>query len=510
LKSKLAQLGEELRDLCPGKKIEWWDSPSINDPDNIYAQPIREMGLVEYVKEKRRRGELDAIIFSPVARSQYSVLFEDHEEHLQFDFTFGLCIVPTICDPWEADQGLGRARQTRERLIHIAEQPEGIRLVGPDAGIDEVERLQFATRDEMTANERVWFFVLERYLQYSAANKGSREWLFREIVKQKGAKVFDLKPNIPPDDVSRYLKIKENLNKKNATHQKRLQSNEIRQRDLLNKTYRRKANGWGMVERDGIDWDKLEEAIKVDSFGAEMIWRCLVMTPKERADDDKTLQETYHQITYMMLKEIFFGLFDAVNLHKQMTFFDWFEHGDTTAFFALEDEAITALDESISNQWEYVRRTLDAPNYSCGSLAGFLRNLGNMIGIDFVLKVNKEERTKWREALFAQYGKTYSHIWVMNDDDGMEYQTPWKNAKTGEKYTFIEDKLREKLRTRGFAPTYEETRMLDTMAGVVRATKHPFISRSVISVYRHYGLRFSESPLNRNLGSNALIKKSAF
>jgi hypothetical protein len=98
----------------------------------------------------------------------------------------------------------------------------------------------------------------------------------------------------------------------------------------------------------------------------------------------------------------------------------------------------------------------------------------------------------------------------MNDDDGMEYQTPWKNAKTGEKYTFIEDKLREKLRTRGFAPTYEETRMLDTMAGVVRATKHPFISRSVISVYRHYGLRFSESPLNRNLGSNALIKKSAF
>ena len=98
------------------------------------GKPIREMGLVEYIKHKRREGELDCFIANPFARSQYSILFDENEEDLAFDFAFANLMNANVGTPQDGDQGLGRARQTKQRIVYIAEAPEGTRTVRKGQG----------------------------------------------------------------------------------------------------------------------------------------------------------------------------------------------------------------------------------------------------------------------------------------------------------------------------------------------------------------------------------------
>lgn len=499
-KGALSNLGEELKSLCPGKKIEYWDSNKIKD--EVRGQAIRELGVVEYVKTKRRNGELDAIIFSPVARSQYSILFDEAELELAFDFSYGFLRSASICHPADADQGLGRPRQTKRRKVWIAEQPEGIRAIDQNAGEKELAKLQTVDMSQATAEERCYQFSLERYFQHKLAGQASRKWLFKELVKEKGATVTDLEIVVSAHSRDRYLQIASNLEKNAADRlRKRLENSSTKQLDLLNRTYRRKERGWGLVERDGIEWDELTDAVKVDRYGAETLFRILLMDEDERMSLDRSFQDTYYQTTYELVEPIFAELFEAVDRQKLTNFFDWFVNGDTTAFFQMDKETLANIAKDISPSWEYVRRTLEPPVTSCGTITGFLKMLGNLIGLTFTLKVDREERTLWKAALFAQYKA--DHIWV-----GDEYK-PWGQTKVAERYDYIAEQLREKLRSPGFTPTHEEQRMMDTMKDIIRVEKKPLVSREVVNVFRHYELHKLGSSLNRNPVSDALSEKSA-
>ena len=210
----LSNLAEELKSLCPGKKIEYFDTAKIQD--EIKGQAIRELGVVEYVKTKRRNGELDAIIFSPVAQSQYSILFDEDELDLIFDFSYGYLRSAGICHPADADQGLGRARQTKRRKVWIAEHEKGIRAVDKNAGAVELAKLQTVDMSQATAEERIFQFAVERFYQHKAAGQASRKWLFKELVKEKGATVTDLEIVVSPQNRDRYLEIATNLEKSAA------------------------------------------------------------------------------------------------------------------------------------------------------------------------------------------------------------------------------------------------------------------------------------------------------
>lgn len=499
-KGLLSNLGEELKSLCPGKKIEYWDSHKIKDETR--GQAIRELGVVEYVKTKRRKGELDAIIFSPVAQSQYSVLFDEGELDLIFDYSYGYLRWAGICHPSDADQGLGRARQTKRRKVWIAEKDEGIRALSKNAGAKELAKLQTVEMNEATAEERVFQFAVERYHQHKLAGQASRNWLFKELVKDKGATATDLEIVVSPQSQDRYLEIATNLEKSAADRlKKRLENSSTKQLDLLNRAYRRKERGWGLVERDGIEWDELNDAVKVDRYGAETLFRILLMDEEERASFDRSFQETYYQTTFELIEPIFAGLFEGIDKQKLTDLFDWYVNGDSTAFFEIDQETLANIAKDIGPSWEYVRRTLEPPMTSCGTITGFLKMLGNLIGLTFTLKVDREERTLWKAALFAQYKA--DHIWV-----GDEYK-PWGQTKVAERYEYIAEQLREKLRNPGFNPTHEEQRMMDTMTDIIRVEKKPLVSREVVNVFRHYELHKLGSSLNRNPVSNALSEKSA-
>ena len=94
------------------------------------GQPIREMGLVNYIKHKVREGQLDCFIASPFARSQYSLLWDNDESDKIFDFSFACARNADIGTPQDViTSGLGRSRQTKDKLVFINEADGSTRVV---------------------------------------------------------------------------------------------------------------------------------------------------------------------------------------------------------------------------------------------------------------------------------------------------------------------------------------------------------------------------------------------
>ena len=195
-----------LRKLCPGKKIEWFDKDKLDD---VMGQPIRELGLVEYIKQKRREGELDCFISSPFARSQYSILYDKEEEDLIFDFSFACLRSADVGTPQDGDQGLGRSRQTKQKLVYIKEAIKGCRVVEKGDGLKSLEKNfgKSADLSKAEAWEKIAWHNRVATQQYTLANKASRKWLFKLLVENRGAKVVQPTITIPKYDLDAYLKI---------------------------------------------------------------------------------------------------------------------------------------------------------------------------------------------------------------------------------------------------------------------------------------------------------------
>ena len=55
---------------------------------------------------------------------------------------------------------------------------------------------------QATADERWFQFALERYNQHKLAGEASRKWLFKELVREKGATVTDLEITVSPENMT--------------------------------------------------------------------------------------------------------------------------------------------------------------------------------------------------------------------------------------------------------------------------------------------------------------------
>ena len=105
-----------------------------------------------------------------------------------------------------------------------------------------------------------------------------------------------------------------------------------------------------------------------------------------------------------------------------------------------------------------------------------MKIVGDCIGLDLVLRVEREERTQWRNELVAQYQEKH----------GGKFPKSLKNWT--KRYEKIAEIIKPKLKEPNFVPTYEERRFLDTLPDVCRVTKKNLVSRAVVDVYRHYSL----------------------
>lgn len=472
----LDNFGNILKRLCPDKKIEWFDTNKMKE--SVMGKPIREMGLVEYIKHKRREGELDCFIASPFARSQYSILFDENEEDLAFDFAFANLRHAKVGTPQDGDQGLGRARQTKHRIVYIAEAPEGTRTVRKGQGEKHLIE-KFGKEADLTgaeAWEKVWWHCRVQAEQYRLANRASRKWLFKENVELKGAKVHFSDIKIPTEQLDEYLQIKADVEAETVAAHKgeNLENDTTLRLKRLGKAYRREDKGWGMIPHDNVDEAELQKALLVDGYTAEQIFIILLADEDERREADREFLNNYWQITGHLLDQILFDLLEATKLRTQTNFFDWYVNGDESTWFEIPASQFEELKTGIFNNFDNVRKTLNPPLTAGGTVAGFLKLVGDCIGLDFVMSVAKEERTLWRNDLYDQYRKCY----------GGKFPASLKSWS--QRYERIGEIIRLKLTDPNFVPSYAEKRFLDTLPDICRVTKKPIVSREVVNVYSHY------------------------
>jgi len=485
-KPYLSRFGHILRRLCPDKKIEWIDSKKVKE--SVLAQPIREMGLVGYIKHKRREGELDCLMTSPYARSQYSLLWGEDEEDLIFDFAFACARNADIGSPQDADQGLGRSRQTKNKIVYIREANGGTSVVEKNSGAKSLlKQLQKeADLSDAEAWEKTWWHCRTQSEQYRLANRASRKWLFKELVEQRGAKVNLVEMKIPSEDVAAYMKIAAEVKAEveDSEKEKPLENTATKRLDRLHKAYQSKKCGWGLVNPNDIDEKELEKCLKIDAFTADRVFQILLQDEETRELYDRGVADAYYRTTGAILDKIVFELFEQTELRTQRNFFDWFVNGDDSTWFVIDTPIWEGLEPIVEGNFELLQKTLGRQLNVGPNVDGFLKMVGECIGLDFVRRVDREERTKWRDALFADYRKNY----------GGKFP---KSVRTGSKagYDKIAEILIPKFHKIGFVPTYEERRFLDTRPEVCRVTKKRFVARDVVGVYRHYLFALQEKGL---------------
>ena len=464
-----------LRKLCPGKKIEWFDKDKLDD---VMGQPIRELGLVEYIKQKRREGELDCFISSPFARSQYSILYGKEEEDLIFDFSFACLRSADVGTPQDGDQGLGRSRQTKQKLVYIKEAIKGCRVVEKGDGLKSLEKNfgKSADLSKAEAWEKIAWHNRVATQQYTLANKASRKWLFKLLVEDRGAKVVQPTITIPKDDLDAYLKIAREVREEAQAVEKGkpLENNTTLRHKKLSSAYRWSGSSWDILRYDDYDENELQSALTIDGTTAERIFQIFQADHEYRQYVDRGFLEAYWTITGYLLDLILFELFAATDLHKQANFFHWFLHGDESTWFSLSENDFYELGYGLRHNFEYVRRTINPPIRMAGSIPGFLKAVGECLGLEIVSKVNKPDRMIWRDALFTQYKLL-------------------KGAKVAEKYELAEKKLKQKLAQPNFNPSGPEAKFIDTLPDVFRVTKKKTVNRRVVDVYQHYYRALSQS-----------------
>ena len=484
-KGQLSKFANTLKKLCPDKKIEWFDAPKIKE--SIMGAPIREMGVVEYIKHKRREGELDCFIASPFAKSQYSILWDKEEEDLVFDFSAACLKHANINSPQDGDQGLGRSRQTKSKFFYIAEAGAGASTVRKDAG-EKILRDKFGkTVDLSTAErwEKVYWHCWMTAQQYQHANRASRKWLFRLLVEGRGAKVVEPKEKTFRNnaELNKYLKVAEEVNKETLAMKRghALENDTTLRLKRLAKAYQRKDLGWGIIPHNDYDAEQLEKALMIDGYTADQVYLILSSDEDYRRMVDKGFIESAWEITGYLLDLILLDLIESTTIRTQTNFFDWYLNGDDSTWFVLPEEKHNELKLGLENNFDRVKATLNPPITIGGTVAGFLKIVGDCIGLDLILKVEKEERTQWRSQLLYQYQRQYGGKFPKS-------LTSWS-----QRYEKIAELLKPRLNERNFVPTYEERRFLDTLPDVCRVTKKSLVSREVVNVYRHWLLTTSEN-----------------
>ena len=472
-KGETQEIVETIRNICPHATVELLDGEIMKSPKGL---EIQKEGIENYIVRRKLEEDVYCLVCSPVLQSQYSIVFEDEND--AFDECLGWIKYAEICSPDGAAQGLDRMRQTKARTLVIEEYLKGKHSTYNGAwkasGIKELDY------DKAHAFEKVYWETKIRQEQYRKVNLASRQWLFEIKCGQKGARhSYDESFRISKKEAEALEIAKNKANDLEEERLKAFPNNEHTERlKLLNRflVFDEEANDWRVLPRDTEDFTVLTEAQCIDREIADRIFDICLMGPEERDSVDKQFPELYYRTCGDIFERTLRDLINATQLQKQMDFFSWYLDGDSTVYFELHESSET-LNRKIRDDWDLIRRSLGLERGQYGTVAGFMKAIGKLIGLTIspALSDRDAKKMEWKKELFEQWGR------VM----------PGKlEKKSGEeKYKIIAEALKEKLRNGETDFSEYDKRYLDTMKGVWKAKKHSAISIDIHSAYTVFSKR---------------------
>ncbi|MEC7092249.1 MAG: hypothetical protein VXW78_05225, partial [Pseudomonadota bacterium] len=163
--------------------------------------------------------------------------------------------------PQDGDKGLGRSRQTKQKLVYIKEAIKGCRVVEKGDGLKSLEKNfgKSADLSKAEAWEKIAWHNRVATQQYTLANKASRKWLFKLLVENRGAKVMQPTITIPKDDLDAYLKIAREVREEAQAVEKGkpLENNTTLRHKKLSSAYRWSGSSWDILRYDDYDENEL-------------------------------------------------------------------------------------------------------------------------------------------------------------------------------------------------------------------------------------------------------------
>lgn len=456
---------------APELKIEAIDRRVMN---SAKGRAIKEMGLANYAKYCRKELGVDLFIVSPIARSQISVVFGEDEIDHCFDFTAVFSDYIDICSPWTLRNASNRARQTMVIDYWINERSKHITPITKNEWKKDFPKEPIF--DKATPAEKLYWKTLNRYAQYKRANEANRNWLFEELLKEKGAELRVADIEISESERDLYAKIFLQVKKESKTLAvDRYENNQTRKIEMVNGCYEfnKIEKEWRPLDHRTDLNDGIRSAAKIDGRAAERLYIVMTSDREMRKEIDAgssiAMFEDTGEILDPLINEIIFLSLSQ----KQLPFPEWYLHGDDCFWLPMENLNLRHLPPLIKDNFEIIRTTICPSTTFGATVLGVLKMVGNELGMIVENKPRKKNKLQWRDDLFNELSKAY----------------PGKLRKTmkwEQRWEVMQNILLEKLSKGRFQPTDLECSLLDDMPGVVRFEKKQFVNRGVIEVFRHW------------------------
>ena len=456
---------------APELKIEAIDRRVM---DSAKGREIREMGLANYAKYCRKELGIDLFIVSPIAKSQISVVFDEDELDFCFDFTAVFSDYLDICSPWSLRNASNRARQTQIIDYWINEKNGGPKEVKKDAGRKIFPKdIDFS---RAYAAEKLYWETVYSYSQFKLANRANRNWLFEELLKERGAIVRKADITISESERGRYAQIL--LAVKQEAEQlavDRFENNMTRRVELLHSCYEfdEPNQEWKTLRLETELSPRVREAASIDGRAAERLYQLLTLDGDQLAELDRGSAIAFYQDTAISIDPLLNEIMEQIIRQKRLPMPEWFLHGDGEFWLAMENLPLDDLEPNLKNNFQAIKATI-APKTTYGATTlGVLKLIGNELGLSVDNKPKAKTRLQWRTKLYTQLKKEKPG-WFQGKQD-------WPK-----KYDVMARVLLCKLRDPCFKPNEYERGLLDYRPEFVRIEKKRFVSRGVVEIYRHW------------------------
>lgn len=456
---------------APELKIEAIDRRVMK---SAKGREIKEMGLANYAKYCRKELGIDLFIVSPIAKSQISVVFDEDELDFCFDFTAVFSDYLDICSPWSLRNASNRARQTQIIDYWINEKNGGPKEVEKDAGKKIFPKdIDFS---RAYAAEKLYWETVYSYAQFKLANRANRNWLFEELLKEKGAIVRKADITISESERGRYAEIL--LAVKQEAEQlavERFENNMTRRVELLHSCYEfdEPNQEWKTLRLETELSPLIREAASIDGRAAERLYQLLTLDGDQLAELDRGSAIAFYQDTAISIDPLLNEIMEQIIRQKRLPMPEWFLHGDGEFWLAMENLPLDDLEPNLRNNFQAIKATI-APKTTYGATTlGVLKLIGNELGLSVDNKPKAKTRNQWRTRLFNQLKKEKPG-WFHGKQD-------WPR-----KYELMSKILLEKLRDASYKPNEFERGLLEDRPEFVRIEKKRFVSRGVVEIYRHW------------------------
>ncbi len=456
---------------APELKIEAIDRRVM---DSAKGREIKKMGLANYAKYCRKELGIDLFIVSPIARSQISVVFGDDEIDHCFDFTAVFSDYIDICSPWTLRNASNRARQTMIIDYWINERFKTATPITKRAWKQDFPKEPLL--DHATLAEKSYWNLQTRYAQYKRANEANRNWLFEEILKEKGAELRVADIEISEAERDLYGKIFLQVKKEaKALAVDRYENNQTRRIEMINGCYEfnKVEKEWRPLDHRTDLNDGIKEAAEIDGRAAERLYIVMTSDPETRKEIDAGSSIAMFENTGEILDPLINEIISVILSQKRLPFPEWFLHGDDCFWLPQENLELRDLPPLIKDNFEIIKTTICPSTTYGATVLGVLKMVGNELGMIVDNKPRKRNKYQWRGDLFKEMMKAH----------------PGKLRKTmkwNERYEVMGEILLWKLRKANYQPTDLECSLLDDMPGVVRFEKKQFVNRGVIGVFHHW------------------------